>query len=150
MIRKYEQFSNSVACLYRDIQKLERIEMAKYGLKGPHAQCLLCLSRYPRGLTSTQLCDMCERDKAAISRTVAELEETGLVTRVERNGTRYRALLVLTKKGKEAAAEVRDRAKVAVDHAGFGLDERDREVFCRVLTMISRNLHEICRDSLEN
>ena len=87
MISKYELFSNSVACLYRDIQKLERIEMAKYGLKGPHAQCLLSLSRYPEGLIATQLCDLCEKDKAAISRTVAELEEADLVQRLEHNGT---------------------------------------------------------------
>ena len=150
MISRYELFSNSVACLYRNIQKLERVEMEKYGLKGPHAQCLLSLSRYPRGLIATQLCEMCEKDKAAISRTVAELEEAGLVTRVERNGSRYRAALVLTQKGKNAAAEVSERAKLAVELAGNGLTDEDREVFYRVLTLISENLHEICRDGLNN
>ena len=91
MISKYELFSNSVERLSRDIQKLERMEMARYGLKGPHAQCLLALSRYPQGMIATELCELCEKDKAAISRIVAELEEAGLVQRMERNGTRYRA-----------------------------------------------------------
>jgi len=150
MISKYELFSNSVACLYRDIQKLERIEMAKYGLKGPHAQCLLSLSRYPEGLIATQLCDLCEKDKAAISRTVAELEEADLVQRLEHNGTRYRAALVLTERGREAAAAVSERAKLAVELAGNGLTDADREVFYRVLTLISENLHEICKEGLKD
>ena len=150
MISKYELFSNSVYCLYRDIQKLERIEMAKYGLKGPHAQCLLSLSRYPEGLIATQLCDLCEKDKAAISRTVSELEEADLVQRLEHNGTRYRAALVLTERGREAAAAVSERAKLAVELAGNGLTDADREVFYRVLTLISENLHEICKEGLKD
>ena len=150
MISRYELFSNSVACLYRDIQRLERMEMAKYGLKGPHAQCLLALSRFPEGLIATQLCELCEKDKAAISHTVAELEEAGLVVRREHNGTRYRAALVLTPKGTEAARAVSDRARLAVELAGNGLTDGDREVFYRVLTLISENLHEICKDGLQD
>lgn len=150
MISEYELFSNSVACLYRDIQKLERIEMAKYNLKGPHAQCLLALSRYPAGVISTSLCDLCEKDKAAISRTVSELEETGLVERLVQNGSRYRAPLVLTEKGREAAAAVSHRAQLAVDQAGNGLTDADREVFYRVLALVSENLHEICRHGLKD
>lgn len=150
MISKYELFSNSVACLYRDIQRLERMEMAKYGLKGPHAQCLLALSRYPEGLIATQLCDLCEKDKAAISRTVAELEESGLVERLENNGTRYRAALVLTESGKEAAAAVSRKATQAVELAGEGLTDADREVFYRVLALIAENLHTICKDGLKD
>lgn len=150
MISKYELFSNSVACLYRDIQKLERIEMAKYGLKGPHAQCLLALSRYPGGLIATQLCELCEKDKAAISRTVAELEEAGLVERKEQNGIRYRAALVLTETGKEAAAAVSRKATQAVELAGEGLTDADREVFYRVLALIAENLHTICKDGLKD
>lgn len=148
MISKYELFSNSVACLSRDIQKLERMEMAKYGLKGPHAQCLLALSRYPEGLIATQLCELCEKDKAAVSRIVAELEEGGLVRRLEQNGSRYRAPLVLTPSGQEAAGAVSRTAKLAVEQAGAGLTDGDREVFYRVLGLIAENLHAICRDGL--
>ena len=49
--------------------------MEKYGLKGPHAQCLLAMRRNPQGITASQLCTICDKDKAAISRTVAELEQ---------------------------------------------------------------------------
>lgn len=149
MVSKYEVIANSVACISRDIQRLERAEMVKYGLKAPHAQCLLALSRYPEGLIATSLCELCEKDKAAVSRTVAELEDAGFVKRLERNGNRYRAALVLTEAGKEAAAAVSLRAKQAVELAGEGLTDGDREVFYRVLATIADNLHAICKNGLK-
>ena len=150
MISKYELFSASVSCMYHDIQKIERVEMAKFGLKGPHAQCLLAMSRYPEGVTSARLCEICEKDKAAISRTVAELEAQGLVVRNERNGSRYRALLTLTEQGREAARSVNAKARQAVEQAGAGLDDAQREVFYRVLALIAGNLHAICKDGLKD
>ena len=149
MISKYELFSSSVSCMYHDIQKIERVEMAKFGLKGPQAQCLLALNRYPDGITAAQLCDICEKDKAAISRTISELEQAGLVQRAERNGSRYRAMLTLTDMGREAAGTVNQRAKLAVEQAGEGLDDAQREIFYRVLALIAGNLHTICKDGLK-
>ena len=149
MISKYELFSSSVSCLYRDIQKIERNEMAKFGLKGPHAQCLLALSRYPEGITAAKLCEICEKDKAAISRSVAELEERGLLMRIERNGLRYRAVLKLTEEGRNAAGVVNEKARQAVEQAGEGLNDAQREVFYKVLALIADNLHAICKDGLK-
>ena len=149
MISKYELFSSSVSCLYRDIQKIERNEMEKFGLKGPHAQCLLALSRYPEGITAAKLCEICEKDKAAISRSVAELEERGLLKRIERNGLRYRAVLKLTEEGKNAAGVVNEKARQAVEQAGEGLNDAQREVFYKVLAQIAENLHAICKDGLK-
>lgn len=150
MISKYELFSASVSSLYRDIQRIERRETAKYGMKGPHAQCLLAMSRYPEGITATQICDICEKDKAAVSRTLAELEENGLVLRTARNGSRYRALLTLTEKGKDAARTVNEKAQIAVEQAGAGLDDAQREVFYAVLDVIAGNLHTICKEGLKD
>ena len=149
MISKYEMFSTAVSCLYRDIQKIERTEMAKFGLKGPHAQCLLAMNRCPQGITAAQLCELCEKDKAAISRTVAELEAAGLVKRAERNGIRYRALLTLTEQGRGAAGAVNLRATQAVEEAGAGLNDAQREVFYTVLGVIAENLHTICKNGLK-
>ena len=47
MQSRYELFATSVSCIYHDIQKIERVEMAKYGLKGPHAQFLLAMRPHP-------------------------------------------------------------------------------------------------------
>ena len=148
MVSKYELFSSSVSCMYHDIQKIERTEMAKFGLKGPHAQCLLAMSHYPEGITAARLCEVCEKDKAAISRILAELEQEGMIDRENRNGTRYRANLTLTAQGKAAADAVSEKARLAVELAGEGLDDQQREVFYYVLDLIACNLHNLCKDGL--
>lgn len=149
MVSKYEIFSTVVSSLYHDIQRIERTEMAKYGLKGPHAQCLVIMDRYPEGITAARLCEICERDKAAVSRTVAELEEAGLLARWEHNGIRYRVPLVLTEAGKAAARDVNSVAVRAVEQAGFGLTDAQRDVFYQVLGHIAQNLQNISRDGLK-
>lgn len=149
MVSKYEVFSVAVSCLYHDIQRIERVEMAKYGLKGPHAQCLAAMARYPEGITAARLCEICEKDKAAISRTVAELEQAGLLNRMEKNGVRYRVPLVLTEAGYAAAKAVNDRAALAVEQAGAGLKDSEREVLYRALSLIAQNLNTISRDGLK-
>lgn len=150
MASRFEQFSASVSCIYRCIQKIERVEMAKYGLKGPHAQCLLAMSRYPEGITSSQLCTICDKDKAAISRTVAELEREGMIERALQGGNRYRALLTLTPQGEAAAVQVDERAKLAVEKAGGGMTDDQRAVFYQVLELIAGHLQSICEEGLEN
>lgn len=148
MVSRYEQFSSAISCIYHDIQKIERTEMAKYGLKGPHAQCLLVLHRNPEGITAARLCDACEKDKAAVSRILTELEQAGMVLRETFNGSRYRAKLLLTEQGINAAKTVVEKAQVAVERAGTGFNEVQREVFYSVLSMIAGNLHGLCKDGL--
>ena len=148
MISRYEIFSTVVASLYHDIQRIERTEMARYGLKGPHAQCLVIMARHPEGITAARLCEICERDKAAISRTVAELEEAGLLARRDVGGIRYRVPLVLTEAGRIAAQEVNSVAVRAVEQAGNGLTDGQRDVFYAVLGHIAQNLHTISRNGL--
>ena len=148
MISKYEHFSLSISCIHQDIQKIERMEMEKFGLKGPHAQTLLALHRHPEGITAAELCQMLEKDKAAISRSVAELEEKGMLSRNHRSGSSYRALLTLTEQGITAAQAVSEKARLAVEQAGTGLNDAQREVFYQVLAMIAGNLHAICKKGL--
>lgn len=148
MITRYELFSSSVSSLSRDIQAIERTEMAKFGLKGPHAQCLLIISQYPEGITAARLCELCEKDKAAISRTVAELEEADMLIRRDPEGKRYRSCLYLTEKGAEVAGNVGRLVHRAVSQASEGYGEKDREIFIHVLNLIAGNLQDICRDGL--
>ena len=148
MENRYELLSGAISCMYHDIQKIERVEMARYGLKGPHAQCLLAIKKHPEGITAARLCEVCEKDKAAVSRTLAELEEVGMIYRENRNGSRYRAILTLTRQGQAAAAAVMEKARLAVEKAGVGFGEEERETFYRVLAIIAGNLHKLCRDGL--
>ena len=148
MESRYELISASISSMYHDIQKIERVEMAKYGLKGPHAQCLLAMKKHPQGITAARLCEICEKDKAAVSRILAELENAGMILRENRNGSRYRSSLTLTEQGMAAAEAVVEKARLAVELAGIGFDEKEREVFYRVLAIIAGNLHKLCREGL--
>ena len=148
MESRYELISGSLASMYHDIQKIERMEMAKYGLKGPHAQCLLAMKRHPEGITAARICEACEKDKAAVSRILSELEAAGMVVRENRNGSRYRASLLLTQQGNLAAEAVVEKARLAVELAGTGFGETERETFYRVLAIIAGNLHKLCREGL--
>lgn len=148
MINRFEQFSSAIAKIYHDIQKIERVEMEKFGLKGPHVQCMLALIRSPEGLTSSQLCAACEKDKAAISRTISELEQEGLLDRDVQDGNRYRALVRLTERGKAAAMQVSERVRLAVEKAGEGLNDAQRTIFYSVLNVIAANLQNISAEGL--
>ncbi len=149
MLGRFEQFCNAISAIHQAIQKIERVEMAKYGLKGPHAQYLLMMSQYPDGITAAQLCNLCEKDKAAISRAVSELEDAGMIIRRDPEGKRYRSLLQLTQKGTEVAGKVNRLVYLAVHQASEGYDAEKRETFIRVLNMIASNLQTICREGLQ-
>lgn len=148
MLSRYEQFSFLISGLYRDIQKIERDEMVKCGYKGAYAQYLVAMNRYPDGVTSAQLCEICDKDKAAISRVVAEMEEKGLAQRVTDKDTMYRARICLTEEGKRAAAFVSRRAQAAVEAAGRGLTEENRTIFYATLGRIAGNLQEISKSGI--
>lgn len=141
MLERFDRFTSAISSIHRFIQKLERDEMEKYGLKGAAAQYLLALRRYPQGITASALCEVCDRDKAGISRTLSEMEEKGLVTRID--NASYRALLTLTPIGLEAAEFVDRRATLAVELAGQGLNEQDRERFYQTLDLIGSNIRNL-------
>lgn len=148
MVGRFEMFCTAISSIYRSIQKIERTEMAKYGLKGPHAQCMLAMERYPEGITASRLCEICEKDKAAISRAVTELTDAEMVTRFDPEGKRYRSSLILTEKGKEVAEHVNRLVYAAVMKASAGYGPEDRQIFVNVLSMIANNLQAISRDGL--
>ena len=148
MLNRFEQFTTAISALYRDVQKIERDEMEKQGLRGAFAQYLLAISRYPEGITAAALCEVCDKDKAAVSRIITEMENKGLLEKENDGTSQYRAKLRLTTAGQQAAAFVRERASVAVELAGSGLSDDDRKVFYSALERISTNLQQICVDGI--
>lgn len=147
MLKRFERFSYDIFEISRCWHKLAAEEMAKYDLKGPYAVYLLTLYRNEAGVTAAQLCELCARDKADVSRAVRAMEEKGLI---RREGNSYRALLKLTEAGSLAAEHVCRRASVAVEQAGKGFSDGEREVFYRVLDTITANLQTLSKKGLPN
>lgn len=148
MSTRYEYFSTSISAIYHHIQKIERSEMEKYGLKGSFAQYLLVMTRYPDGITAAELCEVCDKDKGAVSRALSALEQKGLILRPTEEESRYRALIQLTDQGKKAAEFVSQRSTLAVELAGNGLNDADRQTFYAALELIATNLHKISKDGI--
>lgn len=137
MIKRFEAFVTGITLCYKYIQKIKSAEMTELGLKGTHVMCIFFLSHNPEGLTAAQLCRLCAEDKAAVSRTVAELQREGYVAHGEK---KYRAALRLTEKGMEIAKRVDGLIEQWVAFGGAGLSDSDREAFYRALELISNNL----------
>ena len=146
MISRFEQFTSAISGIYRSIQKIEREQMEKYGLKGAYAQYLVTIQRYEDGITAAQLCEVCDLDKAAVSRAIAEMFQRGLVERTGETG--YRARVRLTEKGQEAAAYVNRLAQAAVDAAGSALTDGDRAVMYAALESIAEKLSVISKTGI--
>ena len=148
MLERFEQFTSAISAIYRDVQKIERDEMEKLELRGAFAQYLLAISRHPEGITAAALCEVCDKDKAAVSRIITEMEAKGLLEKDYDGTSQYRSKLRLTEQGRQTAAFVRERASAAVELAGAGLTDEDRKVFYSALERISDNLQQICREGI--
>ena len=148
MLTRFARFTLAIAAIHRCWHKLAAEEMAAYDLNSPHAIYLTTLAQYEDGITAVKLGELCSKDKGDVSRMVAILEKKGLVRKESAGGTLYRAKLLLTEKGKEAAEHVRKRAAKAVELAGAGLSDAQREVFYTALERIAENLQNLSEEGL--
>ena len=148
MLNRFARFSLAISEIDRCWHKLAAEEMAKYELNSPHAVYLTTLYNFAEGITAAKLGELCCKNKADVSRMVAILEKKGLVRKETIGGNLYRAKLVLTEEGKQAAEHVQQRAAVAVELAGSGMSEEEREVFYRCLELITTNLQTLSKEGL--
>ncbi|MBR2028163.1 MAG: MarR family transcriptional regulator [Oscillospiraceae bacterium] len=148
MTDRYQQFSYIVSVINRQIQKIERDEMVKHGYKGAFAQYLMAMRRNPAGVTSAQLSEMCDKDKAAVSRVITEMTEKGLVVRKSANETLYRAKITLTQKGMEIADYIAKQGAAAVAAVNNELSKEELKIFYSNLDYIADKLHIISKDGI--
>lgn len=140
MDERFETFTVLINQISRSIRRIKAEQMESINLKGPHVSCLYYLSKNGP-LTAAELCDRCEEDKAAVSRSLDYLEQNGYLQFPE--GKRYRRPLVLTQKGAAAGAEVSRRIDSIVALASCDILEEDRLAMYRALSVISKNLEKI-------
>ena len=148
MLNRFARFSLAISEIDRCWHKLAADEMAKYELNSPHAVYLTTLYDYPEGITAAKLGELCCKNKADVSRMVRIMERKGLVRKVAIGVNLYRAKLLLTEKGRQAAEHVKQRAAVAVELGGAGMTDEEREVFYRCLERITANLQALSKEGL--
>lgn len=145
MVDRLEKFLFNISEISRYWHKIAADEMEKYGLKGPSAIYLTAIYRHKEGITAPQLCEICGKDKADVSRMMAQMEKKGLV---KKEGANYRGVFKLTEEGTKAAEFVADRANVVVGYAGKELTDENRAVFYEALESIASNLRRISEEGV--
>lgn len=143
MEQRFEIFTKSITSIYRSVQKIKSTEMTEFGLKGMHVMCLFFLGKRRDGLTSAQLCRLCDEDKAAVSRAIALLKEKGFVKELQETAKKkYRNIICLTEEGGKVAEKVSDKVENALNAGGAGLSEEERVTFYASLQLIAGNLEK--------
>ncbi|MGN1344655.1 MAG: MarR family winged helix-turn-helix transcriptional regulator, partial [Traorella sp.] len=146
-IDRFGKFSLAIATINKIWHNIAAKEMEKYGLKGIHSIYILTMAKYPDGITATKLCEVCDKDKADVSRMMNILEQNGFV---HKEGNNYRAIFKLTSSGYQLAQEVNDKANKAVAMAGKDLSDLDREVLYHCLDSIIANLKVLNETGIDN
>ena len=143
MLTKYEEFSLGIHELYSSMHKNESVVMGKYGLRGAYVKYLVAMFQNPDGLTISQLCEVCDQDKAAVSRAVSELVGREFIWRDNPRGNHYRARLKLTERGESLAREVYGSAEKVFEEALAVLDEEQQEELHKLFGLVFARVHDI-------
>ena len=146
MQKRFETFTVLINRISRNIKKLKNQEMAEYNLRSSHVSCLYYLyTSYT--LTATDLCELCEEDKATISRSLDYLEKNDFIACQTKDAKRYKSPLYLTEKGNEAGQKIAGKINNILDAISGGLTEEERVAFYRSLLIISNSLDAISKNS---
>lgn len=143
MVDRFAQFTGAILALHRCINKIKELETAELGLRGNHVMCLYYLGQYEEGLTAAQLTTLCREDKAAISRTLNQLTEQGLVCRTPSEGGKtYRASLRLTPAGKALTEQINRKVEAVLACSSRGISDQQRADLYLCFQVILNNLEQ--------
>ena len=145
---RFEDFVGLITLISKEIQRIKTVEASKLGLKGSDIMCLYYLGQHEEGLTGSELAREADVTRAAVSRTLAHLEEDGFVEVAgeQKTGSRYRAPMRLTKRGREVTDTVGEIIRRVVAEAGEELGDIQRIQMYRSLNLILERLKGISRD----
>ena len=146
MQERFEMFTVLINRISRDIRRIKNQEMAAYHLRSAHVSCLYYIYSLD-GVTSAELCEHCEEDKATISRALDYLEGNGFFLRPCAGAKRYKSPLRLTEKGRAVGEQIAERIRSILDAVSHTLTEEERAAFYRSLSAISRSLDAIAQNS---
>ena len=144
MIERFETFTVLLNRINRNLRKIKNEEMANYELRSPHISCLYYLY-ISEELTSKDLCERCEEDKATISRSLDYLEKNEYLICKSQSKKRYNSPFVLTDKGSRAGKRIADKIDAVLEEISVGISDEDRTVFYRSLNIISENIEKVAK-----
>ena len=145
---RFEDFVGYITALSREVQRIRAAESAKLGLQGADIMVLHYLGHAQRGMTGSELARAVGVSRAAVSRTLARMEDEGLVE-VSFGGadsTRYRAPVQLTEQGRVASVEADKRISGVMDAVKGAQSNAERVQMYRSLQKVLACLETLARD----
>ena len=143
MEERFNTFTVLISNINRCIHKIKTEEMAEHDLRSSHVSCLYYLYKSDR-LTAKALCDICQEDKANLSRAIKFLETEGYITCTSKTAKRYQSPLTLTERGREVGALIAARVDNILDRVSEGISEEHRVIMYNALARINANLQTLC------
>lgn len=141
-MERFETFTTMIANISRAIRKIKSGEMAKWNLKSNHVSCIYYIYKN-KSLTPKQLCDICEEDKANVSRSIEYLEENGYVKLNPIPNKRYKRTFSLTEKGEVVGKSLSERIDEVLVRSSKGVDDEQRAIMYSSLMKVSENLQNL-------
>lgn len=135
--KRFIRLTLSLEKISKALQKCKNDRMATLGLRGAHVMCLCQLRNAPGGLTAAELARRCEVDRAFISRTVAELTDSGCILPTKKNG---RTRLSLTEEGDRIVDRIDDMMRRAVTMAVQDVAPEELDIFYRVMDTLEKSI----------
>ena len=144
---RFKIFTTLISKISRAIKKIKAEEMASFNLKTVHVSCLYFLHT-DLAKTATELTDICDEDKGAISRALNQLEKEGYLTTSSKTVKKYKSIINLTNKGHKLGEIITEKIDKYLDRASAGITEEERvQMYC-TLSHISDNLQKINKGEL--
>ncbi len=144
MEERYQLFTTLISKCARLVKRIKSNEMSGMNMKSSYVSCLYYLYINDKAMTAKELCEVCEEDKAYVSRSMDALEKGGYIVCASKREKRYNSPISLTEKGVEVAKEIAGRIDRIVETASMGLTEENRKIFYASLGLICKNLERIC------
>ena len=146
MINRFEIFTTQIAKISRNVRRIKHEEMKKYNLKSLHVSCLYYCFQHNGKLTATKLCEVCDEDKAVISRAIEFLETNGYLKLEDSSDKTYKRPIFLTEKGLNVSQKITESINKVLEDSSKGLSDQERDIFYKSLITISNNLQMIFID----
>ena len=138
---RFREFTVLLSNIGRAINKIKNYEMSKFGLKGSQVNCIFYLYGNEDGMTATELCNLCEEDKAGVSRALKDLEEKGFVEcKSDENKKKYNSNLKLTPKGEEVAEFISGKINDIINYDKNYISDEELKSFYNTFNKIYDNL----------
>ncbi len=145
---RFEDFVSIIEALHKEIRRIKAAEASHLGFRGSDVMCLYYLAKHPDGLTGSELSRLADVSRAAMSRTIAHLQEDGLVEVGEtgEETSRYRVPVRLTERGREVTRPLDDIVQSVLSEMSVTLTEGQRKEMYVSLNHILDRLRGIARD----